>query len=475
MNHLTIFFLLATALSAQFVPNQYIVELKEDVGASPADKLRRVRSRQARVEASLGGRGFRVLERTERVANTLVMEVPEGSGDARSILSQSADVARVHKVRIFHKTLDRAAEVHGVTAAWQRLGIEKAGAGMKIGILDSGIQTTHPGFQNESLPALEGYPKISEDGNLTYTNRKIIVARSYASLFSRRDPDTSALDRSGHGTAVAMCAAGEKHDSPRGAISGMAPAAYLGVYKIFDTPGINDGTTDAAILKAIDDAVADCMDVINLSFGTMLAARPENDIVVMALARAEAAGVIAVVSAGNNGPGVATLGSPASAPTALTVGASENSRIFASTVSVSDGTTTTALVSSRTPNVGTLSGTMTSIEKLDPTRLACSPLPSASLTGRIALIERGVCLFDDKLRNAASAGAIAAVIYSDEARPTDLINPTVSTGTLPTLFITRADGLSLLSQLRDSGQLSVTLDFSLQARDASPNRLANFS
>lgn len=459
---------LVASLYGQFVPNQYIVELKED------DRLVARRTRQSRMENSLNARGYKTRARTERVANTLIVEAPEDGSDARAVLRQMSDVKNVYKVRIFKKSLSKAAAVHGVTAAWERLGIDKAGAGIKIGIIDSGIELKHPGFQDDSLPVLDGYPKVNDDRDLVYTNHKVIVARSYSSLFARTDPDTSVLDRSGHGTAVAMSAAGKQHESPQGLLAGMAPSAYLGVYKIFGTPGFNDGATDAAILKAIDDAVADGMDVINLSFGTMLAARPENDIIVKALQRAEEAGVIAVVAAGNDGPGNATLGSPASAPTALTVGANENGHLFASAV-LAGTDTLLAMVGTRTAASGSISGHLVAINDLDSTELACAALPAASLTGKIALIQRGVCTFEAKIVYAARAGATAVVLYSDEARASEFIQPTVGSATLPAVFVTRADGLKLHEQIAQSGTIDIVLDLAVKERAADANRLASFS
>lgn len=469
-------FLLAIAgLEGQFVPGQYIVEMKEETDAKPAERRARASARRLRVESALAARGFRTLARTEIVANVLVVQAPEDNLDLRAMLSGVSDVAQVHKVRIFHKTLDRAAQVHGVTQIWDKLGIDKAGAGVKIGILDSGIEARHPGFQDPDLPKLDGYPKVGNERDLPFTNNKIVVARSYSSLFSRRDPELTVVDRSGHGTAVAMAAAGSRHESPMGTITGMAPAAYLGIYKVFGTPGVNDGATDTAILQAIEDSVLDGMDVINLSFGSELASRPENDIIVRALARAEAAGVIAVVSAGNDGPGFATLGSPASAPTALTVGASENSRFFHSALVVQGGAPVLALVGSQTPARGSVDGTLVSAGTVDPTELVCAALPSGTLSGKIALILRGTCNFEVKINFAAAAGATAVVVYSDEARPTDFISMAVGTAQLPSVFIRYADGLKLKEQLRNSTGLPVLVDLALSPREADPNRLARFS
>ncbi len=470
-----LFLLLAAAmLPGQYVPNQYIVELYEEAAPGNLDRLTRLRARQSRVESQLLSRGYRTMARTQRVANALIVEVPEELADPASLAAQIPDVKRVHRVREFQKTLDGAARVHAVVAAWEQYGRENGGAGIKIGILDSGIEIGHPGFQQDSLEALDGFPRVNDDRDLEHTNRKIIVARSYASLFRRPDPETSALDRSGHGTAVAMAAAGVGHESPQGWISGMAPAARLGVYKIFGTPGVNDGATDAAILKAIEDAVADGMDIINLSFGSSLAARPEDDILVQALAQAEAQGVMAIVSAGNDGPGPATIGSPATAPTALTVGASENSRLLSSALLL--GTEFfLARAGSRTAAEGVLEGQLVSVLAVDKSELACEALPDGVFAAKLVLVQRGECTFELKIANIARTGAAGVVLYSDAARANDLITPAVGAATLPTVFLTHADGLRLRGELSGSGELPVTIDLALKPRAVDPNRLAGFS
>ena len=102
---------------------------------------------------------------------------------------------------------------------------------------------------------------------------------------------------------------------------------------------MNDGATESAILKALDDAVADGMDVINISLGSNVAPLPANDPEVTAIEHASALGVIVVVASGNNGPDPATVASPATAPSAIAVGASDNDRVFAASASLSNGGT----------------------------------------------------------------------------------------------------------------------------------------
>ncbi|MFN7541373.1 MAG: S8 family serine peptidase [Acidobacteriota bacterium] len=458
----------------QFVPQQFIVELSEERTGPLGERLSRVRAKQQGLERNLTARGFRTMGSVARVANALMVESGGDDAMAMATLRSLPGVVRVSQMRLFHKSLDSAAIIHGASEIWQRSGIGKAGAGIKVGVIDSGIEIKHPGFQDETLPRLEGYPKVNDPADLVHTNRKVIVARSYVSLLSRPDPDPSALDKDGHGTAVAMAAAGARHTAPNGVIAGMAPAAYLGVYKVFGTTGVNDSATDAAILKAIEDSVNDGMDVINLSLGSSLVQRAEDDVIVRALERAVEAGVIVVVAAGNSGPGPLTIGSPGIAPSAITVGANENGRFFASALLVG-GLTIEAALGSNTPASGEVEGQLVNVETVDPTSLACGALPSGSLTGRIVLVQRGTCTFELKNQHVARAGGVALVLYSGAAQPNDFISPDTGSAPLPTMFLRRVDGLAVKTMLSETKSLAVKLDFSLAARPRDFRRVASFS
>ena len=236
--------------------------------------------------------------------------------------------------RTFKLLLDRAVVVDKVIDAWTLVGVDRAGLGVKIGIIDTGIDNGHPGFQDPSLPVPPGFPKVNDASDQAFTNNKVIVARSYASLFASFDPDTSARDRSGHGTGVAMTAAGVMNAGPLATIRGVAPKAYLGSYKVFGSPGFNDNAAESAVLTAIDDAVADGMDVINMSLGDNLPSLLTNDTEVLALDHAASMGVIVVVAAGNSGPDLHTVSTPATSRSAIAVGATANDRSFSASATV---------------------------------------------------------------------------------------------------------------------------------------------
>ncbi len=158
------------------------------------------------------------------------------------------------------------------SGAWSQLGgISNAGAGVRIGVLDSGIDQTHPAFQDSSLHPPAGFPL----GDPNFTNNKVIVARSYVPQLapSPFDPqyslpdDNSPSDHFGHGTAIAMIAAGARVQAPVAAINGIAPKAFLGNYKIYGSPGINDTSSYGVIIQALEDAVSDGMDIAVLASG----------------------------------------------------------------------------------------------------------------------------------------------------------------------------------------------------------------
>jgi subtilisin family serine protease len=471
-------------LGAATIPGRYIVELStEPVAARVASMGKRgllsqtavahraaIRAEHNRARTAFGAHKATVLESMDTVVNALVVQVPDSEAAA---LASVPGVKSVRQERVFHLVLDHALPLHKVPDAWNMVGYDNAGAGMKIAFIDTGIDVGHPGFQDASLTIPDGYPKVNAATDTVYTNNKVIVARSYASLWPNRDPDRSARDRVGHGTATAMAAGGVPNAGPLATISGVAPKAWLGSYKVFGSPGVNDGASESGILKALDDAVADGMDVINISLGSDLAPLPGNDPEVTAVEQAAALGVIVVVASGNNGPDPATVGSPASAPSVIAVGASDNDRIFAATADLSNGASYVALPGSgAAATSGPVTAPIGDVASLDGDGMACGALPSNSLQGRIALILRGVCTFEQKIVAVQNAGAVAALVYTDASRPNPIAMSTGSAA-IPAEMVSYSDGVAVKASLTSSA--TATLDFAQHAMSTSADALAGFS
>ena len=198
-----------------------------------------------------------------------------------------------------------------------------AGNGMKIGIIDDGLDAQNPYFNPNGFQYPPGFPK----GQTRYTTAKVIVQRTFAPPSSTYKNANLPFDpaQSFHATHVAGIAAGDFGTTAGSQqISGVAPNAYLGNYKALTTPtpGFGLDGNSAEIAAAIEAAVADGMNVINLSLGEP-EVEPTRDLVVKAIDGAAAAGVIPVVAAGNDFDefGYGSVSSPGNAPDAITVAA----------------------------------------------------------------------------------------------------------------------------------------------------------
>src|SRR5687767_12897781 len=149
---------LGCVASAQVVPDWYVLELAE----TPTERVRgvrRIRDAQTGVRQAMTarlGRRAEVKDSTEVVMNALIVQ----SSATEAELGALPGVSRVWPVYEVHPELDRAVGLLGISKAWETVGgSERAGAGMKIGVLDSGIDLKHPGFQTTTMPTPEGYPR----------------------------------------------------------------------------------------------------------------------------------------------------------------------------------------------------------------------------------------------------------------------------------------------------------------------------
>jgi subtilisin family serine protease len=460
-----LFLFSAAAVLGQTVPGRYVVELAGDPAARAtavqgsrfAARRAAVRRSQTDARTRIGELGGTVIESMDTVVNALIVSIP----DARAAdLSKVPGVVKVHPVHRVRPLLNHALPIHKVPDAWNTLplGESSAGAGIKIGMIDTGIDVNNAAF-SDPLPAVDGFPKVLANGDLQFTNAKIIVAKNYTPLLpDGGDPDAN--DRDGHGTGTSMAAAGGTANGPYGAITGVAPKAYLGSYKVLDA----NGSTSDVIAKAVDDAVADGMDVLNISLGSYVASYSDidpNAIDVAAIEAATQAGVVVVVAAGNSGPGGSSISDYGSLPDVITLGAIMNDRTLSYAITV-NGVAPYEAFPGNGPDPGqAITGPLFDAANADPTGLACSPLKSGSVAGMVVLVMRGTCPFESKIDNVAAGGALAAIIYNNgTTSPFALYGQTVGAATLPAMFVNQADGADLAARVAASPGLEATLDFS---------------
>ena len=305
-------------------------------------------------------------------------------------------------------------------AAWsQGGGAANAGKGVRVAIVDTGIDQDHPCFDDTGYTAPAGFPR----GQIQYTNNKVIVAKVFNMKLNQSGFDAKAVES--HGTHVAgtvACnldtqAVVDGVDIPYD-VSGVAPAAFLGNYNVFPGDVLNAHSED--ILNALDAAYADGFDVANMSLGG--GAHGIQDLLTVAVNNLDAANMVVAVAAGNSGPGHFTVESPGSAARALTAGASTVPHfvgapltVGGSTYGIAAGDFATVTADLTAPLGVVLAGTALSNACTAGVPGANGAPAAGSLTGKIALISRGVCTFSEKIRNSQDAGAIAAVVVNNVA------------------------------------------------------------
>ncbi|HSW49387.1 MAG TPA: S8 family serine peptidase, partial [Bryobacteraceae bacterium] len=460
------------------------------------------------MRSELATRQVQVTGSATTLLNAIFVTVPQ---ERAPELGSLPGVKAVVPVRRRTLSLNRATSLVNAPAAWSALGGQAAsGAGIKVAVLDTGIDQTNPAFQDNSLPMPPGYPICSGE-DCAFTSNKVIVARSYVRQLAAgssplnpaadsRPDDYSPRDREGHGTAIASVIAGVTN-SGTVSFSGMAPKAYLGNYKIYGSPQVNDFSSDDVIIQALEDAIRDGMDIVSFSTGGPaftgpldagsacgLAAGVPCDLSAAAFESAARAGVIIVAAAGNSGndglsyPALHTVSSPANAPSVIAVGATTNSHYFDETVSVEAasapsslrGIAANAAYDAYSP-LGAMTAPLVDVTALGDDGLACTALPAGSLAGAFALIQRGSCNFSVKAASAVAAGATGIVFYMATSEP--LIAPSgLSQFSIPVAMISQADGLALKSFLASNPGALVTIDPNgVERENPNYNRLAAFS
>jgi subtilisin family serine protease len=296
-----------------------------------------------------------------------------------------------------------------------------------------------------------------------------------------------------------MAAAGERNAGPADTIGGIAPKAYLGSYKVFGSPGINDGAFDDQIISALEDAVKDGMNVAVLSLGGPALSGPLDegaacgltgttpcDPEVIAIENATKAGLLVVAAGGNEGdtgtqlPTMNTVDSPGHAPSAIAVGATTNSHTWVSGVRVS-GSGVPSTIQKIEGQFGDgpqtfwpITAPLRDVSAVSSDVFGCGALSAGSLNGDFVLIERGTCNFVDKVTNAQNAGA-AGVIFWDPSTDTSDSPSGLTNTSIPAVLIGVTGGNALKTFIDAHPGYPAIIDPFVLPVDASFNSVVDFS
>jgi len=428
-----------------------VAEQQGDAGRRFSDSEKRsakaqLRSQQDGVRAGVEGLGGTVVAQYQAAYNGIKVRI---SRDRLPQLATLPGVVAVRPLQLMKPNNVRGIPAVGAPAVWQNLGIH--GEGVKIAIIDTGIDYTHANFGGPgtaaAYTAAHAAEKLPANPALFGPNAPRIkggidlVGDDYDAAADRLEdgspnpktvphPDANPLDCNGHGSHVAGTAAGSgvtsggaTYTGPYNAATlanpanfnvgpGVAPKAELYAVRVFGCEGSTDVTVDA-----IEWAVDNDMDVINMSLGSTFGSKDDPSAV--ASTNAAKAGVIVVASAGNDGPSPYVTGSPASAVGAISVAATDPWQTLPGATVVAGGVNVQAINANGYPLSGSQSYTLKVLKDNPATSedesIGCSVAAFGAVPpGTIVVVNRGVCARVAKAIFGQQAGA-AAVIMANNA------------------------------------------------------------
>ncbi|KAI3854424.1 hypothetical protein MKW92_031896 [Papaver armeniacum] len=338
------------------------------------------------------------------------------------------------------------------------------GVDVIIGVLDSGIWPERQSFNDSGLPPVpkrwKGICEVGPDFPETSCNRKIIGARAFykgieAKVGYKIDANgtesRSPRDTNGHGTHCASTAAGSIvenagfHKYAVGEAKGIANGARIASYKI----GWGSfGCVDSDVLAGMDQAVADGVDVMSLSFGTDIDQYYQNSIAIAAFSAVEK-GILVTCAAGNAGPNPKTASNLA--PWILTVGASTTDREFLADVILGDGRVFPGV--SLYPGEAILSRTYSEIIYVDGDRDAYSKyclkgsLDSNEVAGKIVVCVSGEISGADKGKIVEAGGGVGMIVIGTNERLEGL---TSESYTIPAAEVSNISGYKIIEYINSN-------------------------
>ena len=349
--------------------------------------------------------GCKNVASTQVVLNSIFMEVDEDQIDA---LASDSEVYSVNRVIDYQMDLSDTVPYIGAEAV-QLAGVD--GSGVKVAVLDSGIDYYHADLGGDGIVAdYDNDDPTSRDG--TFPTAKVVegwdfVGSDWPNTAEAPDPDP--LDdgpASGHGTHVGHIIGG---------VGGVAPGVDLYAVKVCSS--VSTSCSGIALIQGMEFAAdpngdgdtEDAVDVINMSLGSPYGQAFDDDLAA-AVDNASALGILTVASAGNSGDKPYANGTPSGAATALSVAQTQVPSAVLPFISV-DGTDYPAVFQDfSVAPVGLISGPLQYGDGGGGNLDGCSAFAAGSLTGKAVLVDRGACEFGLKIYNIGNAGGEFGII-----------------------------------------------------------------
>jgi len=463
--------------SANETPTSWFVELASPPAVKGTSRAKLKAERDA-FKASAAADGVKYTERYsyDSLWNGLSVSVAPSQVAALGSVPGVKAVYPVHTVSLPDFTseggggadaeMKNAVGLTGADIAHNELGLD--GSGVTIAIMDSGLDYTLPEFGGcfgAACKVRGGSDLVGDSYNVTAGPAFQPVAHPDGdpmpcdpNVADRAEVLGAGASDAGHGTHVAGIAAADGHGT--GQVVGVAPGAKLLAYRVF---GCNGSTDTDVMIHAMELALGDHADVLNMSIGSAFSNWPESPEAVAADNLVDA-GMVVVASIGNSGANGGQLwsaGAPGVGRKVIGVASFDNTKATLPSFVVggtSYGYNRAAGALASVPQSG--SGEIVFTGTPATTNDGCSALPAHSLDTKIAFVRRGTCGFYNKALNAQHAGAVAVVLYNNAA---GALNPTVApvpTGAEPVMIpvaaITATDGAAIFANRASAHTLTWT-------------------
>lgn len=341
--------------------------------------------------------------------------------------------------------LATAIAMTGADIAQNSLGL--TGAGVKVAVMDTGIDIDHPDLGGNGTPGGTAFPSARVAYGWDFVGDAYNADSTSPGYNPTPTPGPRPDDCAGHGTHVAGII------GANGKVKGVAPGVTFGAYRVF---GCEGSTESDIMLAAMERAYADGMQVLNMSIGSSFQ-WPQYP-TAQAASRLVNKGMIVVASIGNSGTsGLYAAGAPGVGAKVLGVASYDNTHVSLNTFTISPDNTAIGYAPATGAPLPPTSGSAPMARTGTATTAddACNPLPAGSLAGQVALVRRGGCTFYAKAFNAQAAGATGVVLYNNVA---GRISPTVAGTpaiTIPVVAVSDTEGVLINNRLA-SGPVTMT-------------------
>ena len=357
----------------------------------------------------------------------------------------------------------------GADIAQSELGY--TGKGVKVAVMDTGIDVDHVAFGGDGVARQDSplFPSQRVAYGYDFVGNAFNADPASPTYNPVPVPDANPDDCGGHGSHVAGIVGA---NDPSG-LKGVAPDVTFGAYRVF---GCDGSTTADIMIAAMERALRDGMDVLNMSIGSAYQ-WPQYPTAVAA-SRLVDRGMVVVASIGNSGAnGLYSAGAPGLGENVIGTASFDNVAVAQAAFSISPDNKkigyNPASGSPPPPPSGAFPMARTGTQTT--TNDACAALPQGSLAGKVALVRRGTCSFYIKASNAQAAGAIAVVLYNNQAGQLNATVAGTPAITVPVVGITQADG-NLIDTRLASGPVTLTWGVgTISSANPNGNLISSFS